>query len=51
MSISGLGRDSGLESVFRRTRNWPGMGGSGIGIGPEWTTAGADYSRVNKNKS
>lgn len=43
------------EFIFRRTRNWPGMGGPGIGIGPKWATdgpgLGTDTSRVHKNES
>lgn len=45
-SESGLGFDFGLESVHRRTRNWAGMGGNGIG--PEWAQLDLD-SKIRRN--
>ena len=52
---SGLGLNSGLESSFSWTRNWPGMAGLGIGIGPECAASGlglgAESSRVHLNEN
>ena len=46
MPESGLGLNSGLESVFYWTRNWPGMEGPGIGIGPEWAQLDSDSEPI-----
>ena len=53
-SESGVGLSFGLEFIFYWTRNWPGMEGTGIGIGPEWAVTGlglgADSSLVHKRR-
>ena len=37
---------SGLGSFFRRTRNWPGMGGHGIEIDPVWVQQDSDSDSI-----
>lgn len=53
-SQSTPGLDSGLQSVFYRSRNWPGTDGSIGGIGREGAAAvlrlGTDSRRVHKSE-